>query len=149
MISSEESLRAMMMKSKSSTVSTVFILVMVAFNFFREEGFKGETFLFFRESTSSLGGVTSPGFYLVPFPFSSSTSSSPPQSGDIEEVFPEALLKSWTSSVFFVLLGLGVSCSLCIVSGISGSNISGGFAGRRIYAGQSLVILSRSYSVSL
>jgi hypothetical protein len=83
-----------MMKSKSSAVSTFFILVTVAFDFFWEEGFKGETFLFFRGSTSSLGGVTLPGFYSSPFPFSSSTSSSPPRSGDTEAVFLEALLKS-------------------------------------------------------
>jgi hypothetical protein len=31
---------------------------MVAFDFFWEEGFRGETFLFFKGSTSSLGGVT-------------------------------------------------------------------------------------------
>jgi hypothetical protein len=48
----------MMMKSKSSEVRTVCILVMVAFDFFQEEGFKGETFLFFKGLTSSLGGVT-------------------------------------------------------------------------------------------
>jgi hypothetical protein len=73
----------------------------VAFNFFREEGFREETFLFFKGSTSSLGGVTSLGFY------SSSTLSPPPLSGDTEGVLPEVLLKFWTSSVF-----LGVLCSL-------------------------------------
>jgi hypothetical protein len=82
------------MKSKSSEVRTVYILVMADFNFFREEGFRGETFLFFKGSTSSLGSVTSPGFCSV------STSSSPPQSGDTEAVFPEVMLKFWTSSVF-------------------------------------------------
>jgi hypothetical protein len=48
-----------------------------------------------------------------------SKKSSPPRSGDTEAVFPEALLKSWTSLVFFVLLGPGVSCSFCVVSGLS------------------------------
>jgi hypothetical protein len=56
-----------MMKSNSSVVSMVFILVMVALNFFREEGFGREPFLFFRESVSSLGGVTSPCFCLAPY----------------------------------------------------------------------------------
>jgi hypothetical protein len=97
-----------MMKSKSSTVSTVFILVTVALVFFREEGFGGETFLFFKGSTSSLGGVTSPCFFSSSFPFISSTSSSPPQPVDIEAIFSKALLKSWTFLVFFLLLVLGV-----------------------------------------
>jgi hypothetical protein len=80
--------------------------------FLREEGFVGETFLFFKGSASSLGGVTFPFFFSSSFPFISSTSSSPPRSGDTEVVFYDALLKSWTSSVFFLLLVLGVSCSL-------------------------------------
>jgi hypothetical protein len=62
MISKKASFRVAMMKSKSSIVSTVFILVTVAFDFFWEEGFRGETFLFFRGLTSSLGSVTSSGF---------------------------------------------------------------------------------------
>jgi hypothetical protein len=90
-----------MMNSKSSKVRTVFIFFMVAFDFFWEEGFRGETFLFLKGSISSLGGVTFPGFY------SASTSSSPLRSGDTEAVFLEVLLKFWTSSVF-----LGVFCSL-------------------------------------
>jgi hypothetical protein len=59
MISIEASLRAAMMKSKSSVVSTVFILVMVALDFFQEEGFREEAFLFFKGSISSLDDVTS------------------------------------------------------------------------------------------
>jgi hypothetical protein len=94
------------MKSKSSVGRIVCILVTVALYFFQEEGFVGETFLFFKGSTSSLGHVTSPFF------FSASTSSSTPWSGDSEAVFPEALLKSWTSIVFFLLFVPGVSCSL-------------------------------------
>jgi hypothetical protein len=81
----------------------------------------GETFLFFKGSASSLSNVTSPYFYLVTFPFIYSTSSSPPRSGDTEAIFPEALLKSWTSSIFFLILVPGVSCSLCVVFGLSGS----------------------------
>jgi hypothetical protein len=131
MISSEASFRAAMMKSKSSVVSTIFILVTVAFDFFWEEGFEGEPFLFFRGSTSSLGGVTSPRFCSSPFPFSSYTSSSPPHSGDIEAIFPKALIKYWNYLVFCVLLGSGVSCSLCVVYGLSRSDISTGSAGRR------------------
>jgi hypothetical protein len=72
-ISFEASFTAVMMKSKSSTVSIVFILVMVALGFFQEEGFEGETFLFFKRSTSSLANVTLPCFCSYPFPFISST----------------------------------------------------------------------------
>jgi hypothetical protein len=115
-----------MMKSKSSVVSTVFILVMVALDFFQEEGFGGETFIFFRGSVSSLGSVTSPCFCSTPVPFISS--SSPPRPGDIEAFFLEVLLRSWTSSVFFILLGPGVSCML---SGLSRSDSSAGSAGIR------------------
>jgi hypothetical protein len=95
-----------MMNLKSSEVRTVCILVIEDFDFFREEGFRGETFLFFKGSTSSLGDVTSPGLYSI------STSSPPPQSGDMEEVFTEVLIKFWTSSVFFYLLVTSVFYSL-------------------------------------
>jgi hypothetical protein len=94
MISCEASFRDAMMKSKSSAVSTIYILVTVALDLFWEEGFEGVTFLFFKGSASSLGGVTSPCFCSYSFPFISSTSSSPPRLGDSEAVFPEALLKS-------------------------------------------------------
>jgi hypothetical protein len=70
---------------------TIYILVMVGFDFFQEEGFMGETFLFFKGLASSLGGVTSLGLC------SASTLSSPPQLGDIEGVFSEVMLKFWTS----------------------------------------------------
>jgi hypothetical protein len=72
----------------------------------------GETFLFFKGSASSLGGVTSPCFCSYSFPFISSTSSSPPRPGDTEAVFFYALLKSCTSAFFFLLLVSSVSCSL-------------------------------------
>jgi hypothetical protein len=94
MISIEASFRAAMMKSKSSVVSTICILVTVTLDFFQEEGFGGETFLFFKGSASYLGGVTSPCFCSVSFPFVSSNSSSPPRSGDTEAIFSKALLKS-------------------------------------------------------
>jgi hypothetical protein len=149
MIFCEALLRATMMNSKSSVVSTVCILVMVALDFFWEEGFRGKTFLFFRGSVSSLGSVTFPCFCSTSLPFISSTSSSPPQSGDTEAVFPEALLKYWISSVLFLLLGLGVSCSLCVVFGMSGLDISARSTGIRRFLDQSLVISSRSSSVSL
>jgi hypothetical protein len=95
-----------MMKSKSSEVRIVCILVIVAFDLFQEEGFRGETFLFFKGSTLSMGGVTSPGLC------SNCTLSPPPRSGDMEAVFPEVLLKFWTSLVFFCLLVPGVFYSL-------------------------------------
>jgi hypothetical protein len=101
-----------MMKSKSSTLSTVCILVKVALDFFQEEGFEVETFLLFKGSVSSLDDVTLPCFCSSYLPFISSTLSSPPRLGDTEAVFSEALLKSWTSLVFFLLLVPGVSCSL-------------------------------------
>jgi hypothetical protein len=110
------------MKSKSSKVRAVCILVMVAFDFFRDEGFRGGTFLFFEGSSSSLGGVTSLGLY------SASTSSPPPRSGDMEAIFPEVLLKLWTSSVFFCS---GVFYSLWVSFGLSISDISAGLAGIR------------------
>jgi len=97
-------------------MSTVCILVKVALDFFQEEVFEGETFLFFNGSASYLGAVTSPCFYSSYFPFISSTSLSPPQPGDTEAVFSEALLNSWTSSIFFLLLVPGVSCSLWATS---------------------------------
>jgi hypothetical protein len=80
------------MKSKSSEVRVVSNLVLVAFDFFLEQGFGGETFLFFKGSSSSLGGVTSPFFYSSSVP--SISPPSPPFSGDIEVVFVEVLLTS-------------------------------------------------------
>jgi hypothetical protein len=62
-ISCEASDTTVIMKSKSSSMSTVYSLVLVALDFFREVGFVGETFLFLEGSTSSigsLGDVTSP-----------------------------------------------------------------------------------------
>jgi hypothetical protein len=114
------------MKSKSSEMRMVYILVMFSFIFFREEGFGRETFLLFKGSSSSLGNVT------LPFFCSTSTPSiSPPYphlSVDMEAVFMDALSKSWTCLVFFILLGPGVSS---VVSGLSKLDISAGSAGMR------------------
>jgi hypothetical protein len=93
-----------MVKSKSSEVRKVYILVMVAFDLFWKEGFRGETFVFFKGSTSSLGGVTSLGF------FSSSTSSSPPRSGDTEGVLlalDQVLGDTWSC---FTIFGTSIAC---------------------------------------
>jgi hypothetical protein len=80
------------MKSKSSEVRIVFIFVIESFDFFQEEGFGGETFLFFEGSSSSLGGVTSPLFFSTYAP--SISPPSPPCPGDMEAVFTDALSKS-------------------------------------------------------
>jgi hypothetical protein len=90
------------MKLKSSKVRVISSLVLVAFNFFLEEGFGGETFLLFEGSSSSLGGVTFPLFYLTSIPSS-------PLSTEMDAVYMDALSRSWTSSVFFILLGPTVS----------------------------------------
>jgi hypothetical protein len=119
-ISSEISCRAAMRKLKSLEVRTVCILVTVAFDFFLEEGFRGEPFLFFRGSTLS------PCSYLTSFSPNSSPSS--PCSSEIETVFSDALSTLWTSSFFFAPLGTGVSH---VVYGLSMSDISVGSAGIR------------------
>jgi hypothetical protein len=64
-----------MMKYMSSIMRTVYIYGLLALDFFRDVGFVGETFLFLEVSTSSirsLGGVTSPCFFLSYSPLSSS-----------------------------------------------------------------------------
>ena len=92
MISFEASLIAATMKSKSSNVRVVHILFTGVLGFFQEEDFKGETFLFFDESSSSLGGGTSPFYCSI---FSPSISSpSPPSSSVIEAVLTDALSTS-------------------------------------------------------
>jgi hypothetical protein len=58
MIYFETSLSTATMKSKSSNVRAVCILVTGVLGFFLEEDFRGGTFLFFDEYSSSLGGVT-------------------------------------------------------------------------------------------
>jgi hypothetical protein len=148
-ISCEASFTIVMMKSKSYTVSIVCILAKVALDFFQEEGFEGETFLFSKGSASFLGGVTSPCFCSYYFIFVSSNSSSPPRLGDTEAISSDVLLKSQTSLVFFLLLVLCVSCSLWESYDLSssGSDISVGSAGIRRYVDQSLIISLRSSSV--
>jgi hypothetical protein len=129
---------------------------------FSNVGFLGETFLlldgsFIRwiaSSTRSLGGVTLPCFCLSSSPslFSLSTSSSPPYPGDFEAVSSDSLLNYWTSTVFFLLLVPGVSFPSRVASGmpiILGSDSSVRSAGIRSSIGQSLVVSSRSSSMSL
>jgi hypothetical protein len=137
-ISNESSCRDAMRNLKSSEVRTIYILVMVAFDFFREEGFRGKPFLFFRGSTSY------PFFYSTYLSFNSSPST--PCSGDMEAVFTDALSNSWTSSVFFVLLISGVSYA---IFGLSMFDISAESTGIRRSNNQSLVISSKSSSISL
>jgi hypothetical protein len=143
-ISSEASFSATMMKLKSYEVRVLSNLVLVAFTFFWDGGFSGETFLLFEGSSSSLGGVTSP-FFCSTF----APSISPPYhpcSAKMEEVFMDALSKSWTSSILFIFLGLGVSC---VAYELSKSDISARSAGMRRSADQSLVISSKSSSIIL
>jgi hypothetical protein len=137
-ISSEASFRDAMRKLKLSEVRTICILVMESFDFFQEEGFGGKPFLLFKGSTSS------PCFCLTSF--SSNSLPSPPFFGDMEAVFTDALSNPWTSSVFFVLLGLCVSCA---VYGMSMLDISVGLVGIRRSIDHSLVISSRSSSINL
>jgi hypothetical protein len=62
-ISSEASPTVEIMNLKSSTVSTFYIFGLLDLEFFRDEGFVGETFLFLDGLVSSgrfYGGVTSP-----------------------------------------------------------------------------------------
>jgi hypothetical protein len=145
------------MNSKSSSMSTVCSLVLLALDFFCNVGFVGETFIFLDGSTSSgrlCGSVTSPCFYLYSSPlFSSlSASSSPPPLGDSEAVSFDVLFSFCTSFVFFLLLVPGVSYSSRVATKILISSGSGSFAestGIRRYACHSLVISSRSSSVRL
>jgi hypothetical protein len=148
MISFEASLTAATMKSKSSNMRVVRILVTGVLGFFLEEDFRGETFLLFDESSSSLGGGTSAFYCLVSIPYL----SSPSLSGVMEVVLTDRLSTFWTSSIlfiifsFFVLLGQGVSYTIL---GLSMLEISAESVEIRRSANHSLVISSRSSSVSL
>jgi len=142
-ISNEVSFSAMIKKSKSYVVRIVLNVVLVTLAFFRDEGFGGVTFLFLDGSSSCLGGVTSPLFFLNSVPPHSPPSS---LSGEIKAVSVEVLLTSWTSSSFLALLGPGV---LDIVSGLSTLDIIARFIGTRRSFDHSLVISSKSYSINL
>jgi hypothetical protein len=103
-----------MIRSMPSTMRIVWNGVLLVFDFFHNEGFIGEPFLFldvFASVSGSLGDVTSPYFCLSSSPSSSSfsTSSPPSPSGESDVVSFDALLNSYTSSFFFFLLLLGVS----------------------------------------
>jgi hypothetical protein len=78
-------------KLKSSRVSMVFILVTGVLGFFRGESFRGETFLFFDETSSSSG------LYL-------NSSSLPYFSGVMDVVLTYLLSISCISSSFFVFV---------------------------------------------
>jgi cytochrome c biogenesis protein CcdA len=148
MISFEASLTTATMKSKSSNVREVCILVTGVLGFFLKEYFRGETFLFFDESSSSLGGGTLNFCCSVSVPYSSSPSSS----GVMEAILTDRLSTSWTSSVFFIVFTffilLGPSVSYAVL-GLSMSDIYAGSAETRRSINHSLVISSRSSSVNL
>jgi hypothetical protein len=154
---SEVSNTATMMRSISSTMSTVYNGGLLALEFFHDEGFLGEPFIFLDVSIfgrGSLGGVTSPCSCFSSSPSSSSlsTSSPPPPSGESGVVSFDALFSSYTSSFFFFLLLLGASYSSRVTTGLpmrSGSESSVCSAGTRNSAGHSLVISSIYSSVSL
>ena len=100
---------AAMMRSISSTVRTVWNGGLLSFDFFRDEGFVREPFLFLDVSASergSLGCVTSPYFYLSSPPSSSSLStfSPPPPSCESSVVSFDVLLNFCNSSLFLFLL---------------------------------------------
>jgi hypothetical protein len=121
-ISFEVSDTTTIMKSKSSTMSTVCSFGLLALDFFRNVGFMGETFLLLDGSASSgglCGSVTLPCFCLSSSPsFSSlSTSSSPPPLGEYNAVSSDVLLSFYTSSFFFFLLLLGASYASRVTTG--------------------------------
>jgi hypothetical protein len=141
-----------MMKSISSIMSIVCICSLLNLGFFHDVGFMGETFILLEVSSlsiGSLGGVTSPCFFLSYSPLSSSlyTSSSPPPLGESEVVSSNVLFNSYTSSFFFLLLLLGASYSLRVTIGLLmrlGLDNSAWSTGIRRYVGHSLVISSVS-----
>jgi hypothetical protein len=127
------------------------------FDFFRDEGFCREPFIFLDVSVfvmGFLGGVTSPCYYFFSSPSSSSlyTSSPPPPSGESGVVSFDALLNSCTSSFFFFLLLLGVPYSSRVTTELlmrSGSESFVCLTDTRNFVGYSLVISSMSSSMSL
>jgi hypothetical protein len=115
-ISSDVSDTMTMMRLMSSTVIIFCSLGLLAFEFFHDVGFVGETFLLldvFASSRGFLGGVTSPCFFLSSSPSFShlSTSSTPPLLGEFDAIFSDALFISCTSSFLFFLLLLGAPYS--------------------------------------
>jgi hypothetical protein len=122
-------------------MSTFWIFGLLDLEFFHEECFMGETFLFLDGSVSSrgfCGGVTSP-FLSFSYYFSSFlTSSSPPLLGDSDAVSSDALCNSCTSCFFFFLLLLGASYSSQVTTKFpmrSGLDNSMGSAGIRSFVG--------------
>jgi hypothetical protein len=148
---------AAIMKSKSSTVSTVCSFSLLALEFFRDVGFVGETFLFLDVSGLSGGfcsSVTSPFFCLSYSPLCSSlsTSSPPPLLGESDAVFSDVLCISCTYSFFFILLLLGASYSSRVTTGLPmrlASDSSACLTSIRNSTVHSLVISFRSSSMNL
>jgi hypothetical protein len=145
------------MRSASSTVSTFCDRSLLARDFFRAEGFCGETFLFLDVSSSiggSFGGVTSP-FSCLSYSPSSSwfTSSPPPPPSESDAVSSDALFMSYTSSFFlFFLVLLGPSHSIWVTKGLlmmSGLKSSVYLTGTRNSFGHSLDISFMSSSINL
>jgi hypothetical protein len=156
-ISFEVSDTAVMMRSISSTVSTVSNGGLLARDFFHNEGFFGEPFLFLDVSISVrgfLGGVTLPCSCFSSSPSSSSlsTSSPPPPSGESGVASSDALCVSCTSSFFFFFFFLGPSYSSWVTTGLPMRSRSESYVcstGTRNSTGHSFVIYSMSSSVSL
>jgi hypothetical protein len=146
-----------MMRSMSYIMSIVHILGLLYFDFFRDVGFIGETFLLLDVSTSSmgfLGSVTFPYFFLSSSLSSSyfSTLSPPPPSCESEVMSSNMLFISYISSVFFFLLLLGASNSsrvTIILPMRLGSNSYSWSNDTRNYSGHSLVISLRFSSMRL
>jgi hypothetical protein len=145
-----------MMRSISSTVSTVCNGGLLAREFFCVESFFGEKFIFLDVlvfGRGSLGVFMSPCsfFYSSPLSSSWSTSSPPPPPGGFGVVSSDVLCISCTSS-FFLLLFPGPSYSSWVTTGLlmrSGLESYVCLNGTRNFIGHSLVISSISSSVSL
>jgi len=141
--------------SRLSILITFYIFGLLDLDFFRKEGFVGETLLFLDGLVSSgrfCGGFTSP-FLSYYYYFSSLfTSLSPPPLGDWDVVSSDVLCISYTSYFFFFFLLLGKSYSSWVTTEFLmryDSVISTRSAGIRSFAGYSLMISSRSSVVSL
>jgi hypothetical protein len=122
------------------------------FDFFHDEVFFGESFLFldvYVSSRGSLGGVTSPYLCLSSSPSSSSfsTSSPSPPSGESDAVSSDALCISFTYSFLLLLLLLGASYTSHVTTGLpmrSGLYSYVRSTGTKNSLGHSLVISSIS-----
>jgi hypothetical protein len=155
-MSYEVSNTTVMISSLSSTINIVWNGGLLAFDFFRDEDFVGEPFLFLDVSIfvrGSLSSVTLSCFLLYSSPSSSYFySSSPPPSSESNVVSFDALLHSCISYFFLFLLLLGASYSSRVTIGLlmrSGSEIYSWSTSTRNSTGHSLVFSSMSSSMSL